>query len=376
MKKSLGIAAILIATAIVFSSFAIATDLKVDSELEALIKVQEYVNNYKTINNLNRDEIVWDNGGIDNTSAAMASQLDTVCPFNAQVADDFQFEADTLITDVHWWGVFWNPGSGPNPADFNIILYADEGGIPTGAGMPDPTPTALKVYNVSGVLGVPIGVSNEYEYEVVLPEPFMALANEKYWIAIQWIGVFTPQWGWSTNGANPDLLSLAVQGFPIIPIPFWTVHQYGDQAFYLTSKGPPEPVICCDGTLSWSEVNAGATVNGTFQVSNCGDPGSFLNWEVDSWPTWGLWTFTPLTGIQLEKGESIEIAVKVVAPPEKKKTFTGKVKMINSDDPTDFCEIDVSLTTPRNGVINGFTLLQWILQRYPNMFLILRNIFT
>ncbi len=372
MKKSLVITTVIIVIAMIFSSFAIAIDPITDIELEVSTKVQKNINNHITTHNFNRDEIVWDNGGINDTSKAMASQLDTVYPFNAQVADDFQFEADTLITGVHWWGAFWNPGGGPNPADFNIILYADAEGVPTGAGMPDPTPTALIVYFIPQVLGVSTGIADEYEYEVVLPEPFMALANEKYWIAIQWVGIFTPQWGWSTNGANPDLLSPAVQGFTIMSIPFWTVHQYGDQAFYLISKGLPESSLYCDGNIAWPEVNAGAKVNGTFQVSNNGDPGSFLNWEVDSWPTWGLWSFTPLSGTNLAKGDFVTIAVEVTAPPEKKKTFTGKIKIINSNDPSNFCEIDVSLTTPRT--INRFTLLHRLLQKYPNIFFIINSI--
>jgi len=372
MKKTLGAAAILIATAMVFSSFAFAVNT---NTLQASTKATSFIDDSQIKNNLNRANIVWDNGGIDGTQNGLSSQFDTAYPFNSQVADDFMLDVDTPITDVHWWGIFWNgPPAGPNPADFNIIFYADAGGMPTGAGLPDPTPTALKVYNIPGVMGVPTGGTEEYEYDVILPEPFVALANEHYWIAIQWAGDFPPQWGWSTNGGNPELLNPAVQGFPLLGTVYWTVHQYGDQAFYLTSEtGPePEPAICCEGTLSWPEVNGGATVNATFQVCNCGDPGSLLNWEVDTYPAWGTWTFTPASGVDLAEGDCVIIAVEVIAPPEKKKTFTGKVKMVNSDNASDFCEIDVSLTTPR--AINGFALLQWILQKYPNMFPILRYI--
>jgi hypothetical protein len=374
MKKSLGAVAILIAIAMVFSSFAIAVDT---TNLQASTEIERQGDTIYKKSISNRDPIVWDNGGIDGTSNGLSSQLDWTY-FNSQVADDFELQDDTLITDVHWWGIFWNgPPAGPNPADFNIIFYADAGGMPTGAGSPDPTPTALKVYNMSGVMGVPTGGVEEYEYDVVLPEPFQAFGNTRYWIAIQWIGIFPPQWGWSTNGANPDLLNPAVQGFPLLGMAYWTATQYGDQAFYLTGipmGPPPEPAISCVGTLSWPEVKAGATVNGTFQVCNDGDPGTLLNWEVDTYPAWGNWTFTPSNGTGLAQGICTTIAVEVIAPPEKKKTFTGKVKMINLDNASDFCEIDVSLTTPR--AINGFTLLHWILQKYPNMFPILRNILT
>jgi hypothetical protein len=365
MKKLLGATVILIATAMIFSSFSIAAET---NPLQLTIKGQSS----QTIGNLNRDNIVWDNGGIDAATNGLSSQLDLVYPFNSQTADDFLLEEETPITDVHWWGTFWNyPTSYPNPADFNIIFYADAGGMPTGAGMPDPTPTALKVYNMPQVTGIPTGGVDQFEYEVVLPEPFIASANEHYWIAIQWIGSFAQygQWGWDTNGDNPEKLSLSVQGFPLLGTVYWTIHGYGDMAFYLTSGEPAVPAICCEGNLIWEDVQAGAAVTGQFQVCNCGEEGSLLNWEVDSYPDWGTnWTFIPSSGTGLAEGDCVTIVVEVVAPLKKKQTFTGKIKMINSDDPTDFCEIDVSLTTPRARTIAGCTLLQWILQRYPNMF--------
>jgi hypothetical protein len=373
MKKILVATVILIATALIFSSFAIAEDT---NPLQLSTKAQVSIDSSQIKGNLNRVDIVWDNGPIDDTSNGLSSQFDTAYPFNSQVADDFQLQQDTMITDVHWWGAFWNPAGSPvNPADFNIIFYADAGGMPTGAGMPDPTPTALKVYTIPQVNGIPTGGTDEFEYDVVLPEPFQALANEIYWIAIQWKGDYPPQWGWETNGANPEKLSVSVQGFPLLGTNYWTPNTaYGDMAFYLTGPEIPEPAICCEGSLVWENVKTLVTVNGTFQVCNCGDPGSLLNWKVDtaSIPAWGTWTFTPSSGTGLAQPDCVTITVEVKAPAQKKKTFTGKIKMINSDDPTDFCEIDVSLKTPR--AINGFSLMQWILQRYPNMFPILRNI--
>jgi hypothetical protein len=194
-------------------------------------------------------EIVWDNGEPAGSFNGMSSQFDTAYPFQSQVADDFILESETNINDVHWWGMFWNPGAGPNPADFNIIFYADAGGMPTGAGMNDPTSTALKVYFMPQVMGVEIQ-TDVYEYDVTLPEPFVASANTYYWIAIQWVGDFQPQWGFATNGDNPEYGVSALQGFPLLGTPYWTDHGYGDQAFYLTSTGPDTepPVTTCTVT--------------------------------------------------------------------------------------------------------------------------------
>jgi hypothetical protein len=134
---------------------------------------------------------------------------------------------------------------------------------------------------------------------------------------------------------------------------------------------PTVPDLDCSGTLTWTKVKSGSTVNGTFQVSNIGDVGSLLNWEVDSNPTWGTWTFTPASGTGLADGDSVTITAEVVAPAQKKKTFTGTIKLVNSDDPTDFCEIEVSLTTPRT---SASSLILRILEKFPNAFPILRQI--
>ena len=143
----------------------------------------------------------------------------------------------------------------------------------------------------------------------------------------------------------------------------------------LTGEGPPpppeEPDLDCDGTLSWPEVNAGATVIGDFEVGNVGSDGTFLNWSVDTYPTWGTWTFTPESGTGVAKGSWVTVNVSVVAPIEKKQTFIGKLKIVNTDNSSDFCEIDVSLTTPR---LRAISIIQKILERFPNAFPILRQI--
>jgi len=138
----------------------------------------------------------------------------------------------------------------------------------------------------------------------------------------------------------------------------------------------PEPAICCEGDLIWDEVPAGSTVNGTFEISNCGEEDSLLNWQFKSAPSWpgAIFEIEPDSGVDLAYGDSVTITVQVTAPSEKKQTFTGKIRMINSDNASDYCEIDISLTTPRAKIFTGFNLLQRILQRFPNTFPILRQI--
>jgi PKD repeat protein len=128
----------------------------------------------------------------------------------------------------------------------------------------------------------------------------------------------------------------------------------------------------CEGSLQWSDVKPGDTVTGTFTVMNVGDPQSLLDWEIEYHPCWGSWSFTPQSGSGLtpEDGE-LTVSVEVVAPSDKNKEFSGKIVLVNSNDGNDTCQIDIALATPQN---HAFPLLQRILQRFPNLFPILRYI--
>lgn len=113
-----------------------------------------------------------------------------------------------------------------------------------------------------------------------------------------------------------------------------------------------EPDLDCDGSLSWTDVSPGSTVEGSFQVSNVGDNGSELNWEISEWPDWGEWIFTPLHGMNLTaEGNPITVDVEVVAPVDPNTEFPGEVKIVNSDDPSDYCIILVDLKTPKSNCV-------------------------
>ncbi|MCU0851420.1 MAG: PKD domain-containing protein, partial [Candidatus Thermoplasmatota archaeon] len=197
------------------------------------------------------DSIVWNNYGYDSSgSTGWSSQLDVVYDFNSQVADDFIIGNNTRVTGVHWWGSFSGDPPHPNPIDFNILFYADDGTgtMPTGDGMEDPTSTALAVYFIPQVNGTVCGPYDFwFEYNVSLPQQFNITANIKYWIAIQAKLTFPPQWFLGTNGDNPDLLLGPVQGFPMMGTPYWTnLGNHGDIAFQLygaLNYAPRPPVI-------------------------------------------------------------------------------------------------------------------------------------
>jgi len=127
----------------------------------------------------------------------------------------------------------------------------------------------------------------------------------------------------------------------------------------------PEPDLDCDGSLSWTDVPPGSTVEGSFEVSNIGENGSELDWEVTEWPNWGNWTFTPPSGTGLTpEDDPVTVEVEVIAPDDSNTEFTGEVKIVNSDNPSDYCTIPVYLKTPVNLASTHQQLLKTIPQRF------------
>ena len=77
----------------------------------------------------------------------------------------------------------------------------------------------------------------------------------------------------------------------------------------------PIPDLDCDGDLCWYDVEPGATVTGSFTVENIGEEGSLLDWEIESYPDWGTWTFYPSYGIDLMPEDGVvTVTVEVIWP--------------------------------------------------------------
>ena len=91
-----------------------------------------------------------------------------------------------------------------------------------------------------------------------------------------------------------------------------------------------------------------------------------MDWEIESYPDWGTWSFDPDGGTDLLAGETESISVEVVAPDEEDETFTGEVVLVNSEDPDDTCVIDVSLATPVSQQSSLFLrFLERLIQWFP-----------
>jgi len=143
---------------------------------------------------------------------------------------------------------------------------------------------------------------------------------------------------------------------------------------YIPPKEPPQPKIPdlqCDGIMSWSDIKVGSTVSGSFQVSNVGGNESLLNWTIDSFPSWGTWSFDPHFGRELAPEHGlVTVHVTVVAPDVKNTEFNGYIRVINQDNPNDSDVIPVYLKTPRNTVL--FSFVNEFLRNHPFLFPLLR----
>jgi hypothetical protein len=136
-----------------------------------------------------------------------------------------------------------------------------------------------------------------------------------------------------------------------------------------------EADLSCSGDIAWVDVTPGETVTDSFTVQNTGGAGSELDWEIESYPDWGDWTFDPDGGLDLTPEDGvITVDVEVVAPGDKETEFEGEIVLVNSEDPEDTCTIDIALTTPVSQESPIFQFLERIFERFPNAFPILRNL--
>jgi len=134
----------------------------------------------------------------------------------------------------------------------------------------------------------------------------------------------------------------------------------------------------CEGTLSWTNIKQGTTVNGSFTVRNNGGQGTKLNWEVNSYPDWGTWTFTPSNGSDLTpEAGIITVQVTILAPKAKSisllynlyktktEDFTGNMTIINKDNPSDKEVIPVSITVSKSKAFTFLNIYEYLIYRFP-----------
>ena len=125
------------------------------------------------------------------------------------------------------------------------------------------------------------------------------------------------------------------------------------------------PDLSVEGELTWEKVKPNMEARGSFTVENIGEEYSELDWTITEWPDWGDWTFTPKGGIDLLPVDGkITVEVSVMVPEDENKEFTGDVKVVNTNNESDFEIIEVYLKTPRDRGIY-FNFLIKLLDRFP-----------
>jgi len=317
------------------------------------------------------------------------------------VADDFLCVSTEPITDVHFWGS-WKGDIKGEIQKIHLSIHEDIPQGPGGYSMPGALLWEMDFYNFdespyadvpgewwwdpyTGEL-IPMADYLIWQYDIYI-DPAVAFVQQGtptdpvvYWldIYVELVAGTAGEFGWKTSVDhwNDD----AVYYISDDP-PYWfelrypSAHPYHgesiDMSFRITGEDEPKPAICCKGNLKWSNIKPGATLTGTFEVGNCGETGSLLDWEITSWPGWGTWTFVPASGTGLPAGSYTTVTVTVIAP-NTAGTFTGDVVVCNKDDPTDCCKIPVTLQTPRGRTINFYPLFLQFLEQHPNMFPMLR----
>lgn len=119
-----------------------------------------------------------------------------------------------------------------------------------------------------------------------------------------------------------------------------------DMDITLWYGGPSDSDLDCDGELVWKDVKPGEILMGSFIIKNIGAINSELSWWVVSYPDWGEWTFTPLSGDNLTSGNSIIVEVSLVAPDEEKR-YSDYIQIVNTENNKDFSVIPVILLPPQ-----------------------------
>ncbi|MCK4364895.1 MAG: hypothetical protein KAW45_02480 [Thermoplasmatales archaeon] len=171
--------------------------------------------------------VVWDNWmGFEYAHHAHYNESYSI---DCYPADDFQFEEDTEVFDVHWIGCYWHDNYQQGAYDWNIIFYKDrgDGGAP---GDVFAGPFTYSQDQCSPELLLDNGYAIYYEFSVNLPEYVVFPANNKFWISIWGEGDAQPWSGWGVHELPIIKLHQAVLKSEFWGHPDWT--DYSDFTGY------------------------------------------------------------------------------------------------------------------------------------------------
>lgn len=180
-------------------------------------------------------DVIFDNGA-PGLNGAYLSEIN----YFWEQADDFMLQPGaTVITDVHWWGIYVFAGT-PQPDAFTIRIYETNGN----------QPALTPLYELTGISGSRAGTTDVisvntgeaivlydlYEYSAVI-DPIALTPNTTYWISVlndtandnddTWMWASHAEGGGNEHWRNEDGVS-------------WN-RDIPEMAFYLTNDIVPEP---------------------------------------------------------------------------------------------------------------------------------------
>jgi hypothetical protein len=197
-------------------TYAIASD---NSRLVPALK-NPYPAIFTSIEQRSRD-ILWSQIPNPANAVGVSCQLDSVYPFESDVADDIDpdgtgWAIDSVRTWWSNWGGFYGWYNVPN---IHFLVYADSGTTPP---QPVDSPFVELVVESTYYTATSIG-TDQWIVDMELPSAVELAFGEKYWIEVQPSNVFTMngQTGWMSEvgiGNGQDLY----QRFPEAGIDIWT----------------------------------------------------------------------------------------------------------------------------------------------------------
>ncbi|MBI5095918.1 MAG: PEP-CTERM sorting domain-containing protein, partial [Candidatus Hydrogenedentes bacterium] len=103
-----------------------------------------------------------------------------------------------VITDIHWWGIYWNRLAGPGIDDFTMaILDTDLGTSLPGA--------VVYSHHAGAVSRVSTGLTDSNGFEIFSysldVDPIVLDGNRTYWLEL-YNNTDGRLWGWSTSNAT------------------------------------------------------------------------------------------------------------------------------------------------------------------------------
>jgi hypothetical protein len=114
------------------------------------------------------------------------------------------------------------------------------------------------------------------------------------------------------------------------------------------------PDLQCDGSISLT-CKSGEKVSDTFTIRNIGDPGSRLEWMIYDTPDYGsgsVWLFDPLNDKLTPEDGDFTVTATLTAP-DTTGDYTGLIKIHAIGNPSDYCEIPISITVTKSKEIHS-----------------------